>query len=359
MRTPATPDASAREEAQRELAQLRGQIDQAQAQLDGLKAEIAQTQARFGATGTLLAVNQQLVLASLRAQIAAENAALSVHEAEQSARQGARAEYERRYAQLSLANENLVLAAIGAQELQAAAQQAQQRQTDLLAVVAHELRHPLAPIRNAAAVLGRLPEQPPMLARMQAIIEMQVKHMARLVDDLLDSSRVTTGRLRIERQRIDLVSVLQDALDASRPAVDGRRQQLTVAALPASLPMDGDPGRLLQVFSNLLDNASKYTPHGGAIALSAEPVQGTVVITITDSGIGITADALPRVFEPFVQDLHATVFNGVGLGLGLTVVRELVEAHGGTVSAASEGAGRGSRFIVTLPLAGGAGPGGP
>ncbi|MDB5856987.1 MAG: signal transduction histidine kinase [Ramlibacter sp.] len=355
MSTPSTPDDTARVDAQRELTQLREQISQAQEQLARLQAEIAQTQGRFGASGTLLAVNQQLVLAALRAQIDAEDGARSVQEATLSARQRALADHQSRYAQLSEANEHLVLAAIGAQELQAAAEQAQQRQTELLALVAHELRHPLAPIRNAAAILGRIPEQPLVLGRIQAIIERQVKHMARLVSDLLDSTRVATGKLRIERQRIDLVGILAEVLEACRPAMDARVQEFTGPELPASLAMDGDPGRLAQVFSNLLDNASKYTPHGGQIRLSVDLVDAWVVIAVSDSGIGITAEALPRVFEPFVQDLHATVFNGVGLGLGLTVVRELVEAHGGTVSASSPGAGLGSRFVVTLPMAGSGG----
>ena len=354
MSTPSTPGETARVEAQRELAQLAQQIAQARAVLALLKSEIAQIRGCFGASGTLLEVNQQLVLATLRAQIEAEDVARAAQEASLDARQRAQADHQARQAQLSEANEQLVLAAIGAQELQAAAEQAQQRQSDLLALVAHELRHPLAPIRAAAAVLGRIPEPPPVLARMQSIIELQVRHLARLVGDLLDTTRVTTGKLRIERQRIDLVRVIEEALETNLPAIDARMQQFTGPSLPASLPLDGDAGRLAQVFSNLLDNASKYTPNGGQIRMSVAVADGSVEIAISDSGIGITADALPRVFEPFVQDPHATAFNGLGLGLGLTVVRELVEAHGGTVSATSAGEGRGSRFVVHLPLADGA-----
>ena len=355
MTAPSASDDTARVEAQRELAQLLEQINQARTELGRLQSEIAQTQGRLGASATLRAVNQQLVLATLRAQIEAEDVTRSAQAATVSARQRARAEHQGRHAQLSEANEQLVLAAIGAQELQAAAEQAQRRQTDLLALVAHELRHPLAPIRNAAAILGRIPESTPAMARMQAIIEKQVKHMARLVDDLLDTARVSTGKLRIDHQRIDLMGVIEEAMEACQPAMQARAQQFTGPELPASLPIDGDPGRLVQVFSNLLDNASKYTPNGGEITLTVDRVGESVVIAVSDTGIGITADALPRVFEPFVQDLHATVFNGLGLGLGLTVVRELVEAHGGTVSATSEGAGLGSRFVVTLPLTSGAG----
>ena len=346
------PSASgkARLDAQRELARLRAQVAQAKAQLEQLQAEAARIQGRFGPGRTLQAVNQRLVLATLRAQVEAEEVARVAQQATQSAREQAQAEHLQHHAQLSEANAQLVLAAIGAQELQAAAQQAQRRQTELLAMVAHELRHPLAPIRNAAAVLGRIPEPPPVLARMQAIIEKQVAHLARLVGDLLDTAGAQSGQLRIELRRMDLAGVIEDAVEASRPAMDSRMQRFSCPGLPASLPMNGDPGRLAQVFRNLLDNASKYTPIAGEIVLSVQQVESTVVVVVTDTGIGITPEALPRVFDPFVQDPHATAFNGVGLGLGLTVVRELVEAHGGTVLAASEGAGLGSSFVVRLPL---------
>lgn len=354
MTAEATSGDKARADSARELAQVQEQIGQARAVVAGLEAEIAQARVRLGDSQTLMAVNQQLVLATLRAQIQAENLARSAQEAALAARQRAQQEFEHRQAQLSQANEQLVIAAIGAQELQAAAEEVQKRQTDLLALVAHELRHPLGPISNAAAILGRVPDPPPVLARMQAIIEQQVRHMARLVGDLLDSSRVSTGKLRIERERLDLVKILQDALHACTPAIESRGQELASPDLPASLPMMGDPVRLAQIFSNLLDNASKYTPTGGKIRLDVSVKDASVAIAVADSGIGITADALPYVFEPFVQERHATAFNGVGLGLGLTVVRELVEAHGGSVSATSEGAGLGSCFIVVLPLATGA-----
>ncbi|WP_332824729.1 sensor histidine kinase [Ramlibacter sp.] len=353
MNTEDTAVEKARTEARSELANLQASIGQARAELERIEAEIARSQVLVNAPGdaTLVAVNQQLVIAALRAQMDAENAALSTEEASVLARARAQADQERRYAQLSEANEHLVLAAIGAQELQAAAEEAHRRQTHLMSVVAHELRHPLAPIRSAAAVLARIPEPPRVLARMQGIIEMQVRQMARLVDDLLDTTRAATGKLRIDIRRVDLVDVIEEAIVANQPSVEARAQHLTRPRLPASLPIHGDSGRLVQVFANLLDNASKYTPDGGEIELSVDLTSNEVVIDVSDTGIGITPEALSRVFDPFVQDLHATVFNGVGLGLGLTVVRELVEAHGGTVSAHSDGAGLGSRFVVTLPLA--------
>jgi len=262
----------------------------------------------------------------------------------------AMAEHERRHAQLQEANEQLVLAALTAQELQSAAEHARQRQADFVVTLAHELRNPLVPIRTAAAVLGGISMKEPLLPRMQAIIERQVAHMSRLVDDLFDTSRISTGKLRLERREVNVMSIIDAAVDACRPAMDARLQNF-VAELPSSAAqIDGDPIRLTQILSNLLDNASKYTPEGGEIRLSMEVVDAAIVMTVSDNGIGIAADVLPRIFEPFVQDAHAVNFNGAGLGIGLTVVRELVQAHGGNIVACSPGAGLGSRFAVTLPM---------
>jgi len=262
----------------------------------------------------------------------------------------AMAEHERRHAQLQEANEQLVLAALTAQELQSAAEHARQRQADFVVTLAHELRNPLVPIRTAAAVLGGISMKEPLLPRMQAIIERQVAHMSRLVDDLFDTSRISTGKLRLERREVNVMSIIDSAVDACRPAMDARLQNF-VAELPSSAAqIHGDPIRLTQILSNLLDNASKYTPEGGEIRLSMEVVDAAIVMTVSDNGIGIAADVLPRIFEPFVQDAHAVDFNGAGLGIGLTVVRELVQAHGGNIVASSPGAGLGSRFAVTLPM---------
>jgi len=261
------------------------------------------------------------------------------------------AAFEHRQSQLREANEQLVLAALDAQELQAGAEQSQRRQTDLLAMVAHELRNPLTPLRGAAALLGQLPPgEPLLLPRIQGIIERQVTHMARLVGDLMDLSRVNTGKLRLERCRVQVSSIIDDTLDACQPAMTLRQQKFKLQLPAEPIELDADPVRLIQVLSNLLGNASKYTPEGGDIALGVQLLGENLVMTVTDNGIGITPAGLPRVFEPFVQDPHASVFNGEGLGIGLTVVRELVEAHGGTVTAESAGSGLGSRFVVTLPL---------
>jgi signal transduction histidine kinase len=259
-------------------------------------------------------------------------------------------EHERRHAQLREANQQLVLAVLGAHELQDAAERARRRQTEFLAMVAHELRNPLNPIRTAAALLARV--DPGELPRLQTIIERQVLRVSRLANDLLDVSRVSTGKLRLEMQPLDLASAVVEAVDTCRPAMDLRMQVLRVQLPPCALMIHGDPTRLAQVLSNLLDNASKYTPNGGEIGLSVVPSGDSVVVTVSDNGIGMTPQALSDVFEPFMQEPHAVDFNGVGLGLGLTVVRELVEAHGGSVIASSAGAGQGSRFVVTLPLAG-------
>jgi diguanylate cyclase (GGDEF)-like protein len=260
------------------------------------------------------------------------------------------AERALKQAHLQEANERLVLAALTAQELRAAAEQAQARQMEVLAVVAHELRGPLAPIRNAAAVLGRGRADTELMHRMLVIINRQIAHVTRLVGDLLDVSRAHTGRFRLERQTIDMALVVDQAVQSCRPAMEARLQHLDVFVPACALDVDGDPVRLMQILCNLLDNASKYTQVGGEIGLYVAPVEGNIVLTVSDNGIGITAEALPKVFEAFVQDKHAIGFNGAGLGIGLTVVRELVDAHGGSVVACSAGSGFGSQFVVTLPL---------
>ena len=261
------------------------------------------------------------------------------------------AEHEQQYVQLRDANQQLVLAALNAQELQAASEQAQRRQTEFLAVVAHELRTPLTPIRIAATMMDHKNKDKSTLPRMQAIIEQQVMHMSRLVSDLLDVSRVNTGKLTLEREMVDMSGVIDRAIGACRPAMDTRLQHLGLYVPARALWVNGDPVRLAQILINLLDNASKYTPQGGEIELSAWVEDTALMVSVKDSGIGVTAEALPNVFEPFVQDAHAAGFNRDGLGIGLTVVRELVTSHGGSVVASSAGSGQGSKFVVTLPLA--------
>ena len=264
--------------------------------------------------------------------------------------ESAAAEAERRNALLQEANTRLLLAAVNAQELKEAAEQAQRRQTSFLGVLAHELRNPLTPIRNAAAILGRIPSEGPVLGKVQGIIELQVRNMSRLIEDLLDVSRVNSGKLRLEMASVDIHALVDDVVQASRPAMDTRLQLFEVQLASRAITVHGDSVRLVQVLGNLLDNASKYTPEHGHIRLETLVEGDKVLLTVADNGIGITDAALATIFDPFVQEQHATLFNGTGLGIGLTVVRELVEGHGGTITVASGGKGLGSRFTVVLPL---------
>jgi diguanylate cyclase (GGDEF)-like protein len=264
---------------------------------------------------------------------------------------GAAADPERQLVDLREANEHLVLAALTARELHTAAEQARQRHTAFLAAVADELRNPMAPIRIVSAMLGGLPTDEWLLPRVEGIVEQQLTQMSRLVGDLVDASAVDTGGLALDRHPVDMAKVIDAAVAACRPAMDERRQRFESHRPPGAIEMQGDAVRLQQIVSNLLDNASKHTHDGGRISLSVVLTTDSLVLTVADDGIGITPQMLPYVFEPFVQDAHALGFRGVGLGIGLTVVRALVRAHDGDLVAHSAGAGRGSQFVVTLPLA--------
>ena len=252
-------------------------------------------------------------------------------------------------------NDELVQTAITAIGDQLLAEEALQRQTRALALAAHELRNPLTPVRSAALLLGKATSLD-QLPRLAAIIERQVMHMTRMIDDLLDAARVTTGKLHVVRTRLDLHEVFDNVVDVCRPAMDARQQSFTLNVPERPLVLEGDLLRLSQVFTNILNNAAKYTPVGGAISLDCSVDApggggGEVVVAVSDNGIGISPAALPVIWEPFVQDPQAMVFSNEGLGVGLTLVRELVQAHAGSVSASSAGAGHGSRFVVVLPLA--------
>ena len=248
------------------------------------------------------------------------------------------------------ANEHLVLAVLGAQGLQGQAEEIHRRQVMFLSMVAHELRNPLNPIRIAADLLQHASMTDELLARVQVILRRQVTQLTRLVDDLLDGARASTGKLRLECSTVSLRDVLDPVIVAIRPAMDERQQTLKSRLPQAALAVHADPVRLTQVFTNLLDNASKYSARGGEIGLDLSGDGGVATLCVTDTGIGITAEALPRIFDLFVQEIHARAHNGQGLGIGLAIVRELVESHGGTIRAASAGRGCGSRFVVTLPL---------
>jgi signal transduction histidine kinase len=222
---------------------------------------------------------------------------------------------------------------------------------ELLAIMAHEFRNLLAPIRNGLRVLGRVPEQTEASAQARGLIERQVGRLGRLVDDLLDISYVNAGSFSLRPDRVDLAWVMREALEVSRSPIEAAGHQ-TVVSIPARpLFVNGDPTRLVQVFTNLLNNAAKYTPDGGHIWFSAERSAGEAVVRVRDTGAGVAAELLPRLFEMFVQAERTPGRCQRGFGIGLPLVRRLVELHGGRVEARSEGRWQGSEFIVRLPLA--------
>jgi len=247
------------------------------------------------------------------------------------------------------ADEKMVLEMLSAKELQAGAEQALRRQTEFMALLAHELRGPLGPIQNAALLMRPAQHDEARAAKLQDIIKRQVTHLSRLLEDVFDMSRIATGKMRIAHDRTDIVQILKQAIEGAQESVNARRQKLDCTLPGYRVEMTGDSVRLSQIFGNLLDNASKYTPQEMPITLTMDVSEASVVIKITDTGIGITAEALPKVFDMFVQDKHATRFDGKGLGIGLALVKELVEAHSGVVTAHSDGPGLGSQFVVTLP----------
>jgi two-component system CheB/CheR fusion protein len=226
---------------------------------------------------------------------------------------------------------------------------ADRRKDEFLAMLAHELRNPLAPIRNAVQLLRRLGPSEPEIQWTREVIDRQVEHLVRLVDDLLDVSRITQGKITLKKEKVDLITIIGRALETSRPLIDSRKHRLTVSLPEQPLRLEGDTTRLTQVVSNLLNNAAKFTPEGGQIWLVAEAQNGQVVLRIRDTGMGIPEDLLPHVFDLFRQADRSLDRSQGGLGVGLTLVRSLLEMHGGTVEAYSDGPGRGSEFVVRLP----------
>jgi PAS domain S-box-containing protein len=233
---------------------------------------------------------------------------------------------------------------------QEALREADRRKNEFLALLAHELRNPLAPIRYALAAGrkgGRTLEQQ---KRAEEVIERQVAHMSRLVDDLLDVSRITHGTLELKKSRTELTLVLGAAIEAARPILDSKHHTLSIDLPEQTVQLEADPVRLAQVFSNLLINAAKYTDAGGSIELRATCEAGAVVVAVCDNGMGISADMMPRLFTFFSQAHTALGRSEGGLGVGLALAQGLVALHGGRVEARSDGPGRGSEFIVRLPL---------
>jgi len=229
-------------------------------------------------------------------------------------------------------------------------QRESQSKDEFLAMLAHELRNPLAPIRTGLQVL-RLNPGEEAAERTREMMDRQIAHMVRLIDDLLDVSRVSRGKIELKKELLDLKTIVGLAVETSLPLIEAGRHDLSVQLPPEPLPIEADPTRMGQVFSNLLNNAAKYTPDGGRLALTARRIGGEVVVTVTDNGVGIPGALLPQVFEMFSQVGRNLDRAQGGLGIGLTLVRRLTEMHGGTVTAESPGTGRGSSFTVRIPLA--------
>jgi two-component system CheB/CheR fusion protein len=232
-----------------------------------------------------------------------------------------------------------------------ALREADRRKDEFLAVLAHELRNPLAPIQNAVDILASQDTDEDARQWSREVIERQVRQMARLLDDLLDVSRITRDKLSLRRQQVTLAAVVEAALETSRPLIEAGGQTLEVTLPDASVPLDADPIRLAQVFANLLNNAAKYTDRGGWIRLTGARQGEEVTLSVRDSGIGIAPEMQPRLFEIFSQATPALERSQGGLGIGLSLARGLVEMHGGSVAVHSDGLGKGSEFVVRLPVA--------
>ncbi len=224
------------------------------------------------------------------------------------------------------------------------------KRDEFLAMLSHELRNPLSPLRNAAHMLMQGETSDPKIIWSRGVIERQLKHMIRLVDDLLDVSRIARGKIVLVSEKVVVADIIAAAVETVQPLLEQKGQNLTVETVDPTLHVRGDPVRLAQVVGNLLHNAAKYTGEGGRIVLFSRLHEGRAEICVRDSGIGISAESMPRIFELFTQIPSERVNTGGGLGIGLALVRALVELHGGEISAASDGIDQGSAFTVCLPL---------
>jgi signal transduction histidine kinase/ActR/RegA family two-component response regulator len=227
--------------------------------------------------------------------------------------------------------------------------EASRHKDDFLAMLAHELRNPLAPILSAMQVIRRHPDNLDVVQRAREIVERQVRHQAQLLDDLLDVSRITRGLIKLRKAAIDARTAVAAAIEATRPVIDARSHTLTVILPDEPLRLEADPTRLTQMVTNLLDNAAKYTNPGGRIEISARHDADHIVVAVRDTGIGIPLDMQTRIFELFTQGDVPIARPLGGLGLGLSLVRSLAELHGGTIGVKSDGPGRGSEFTIRLP----------
>jgi signal transduction histidine kinase len=224
------------------------------------------------------------------------------------------------------------------------------KRDEFLAMLSHELRNPLSPLRNASHMLMQGETQDPKIIWSRGVIERQLKHMIRLVDDLLDVSRIARGKIVLVSERVNVAEIIAAAVETVQPLLEQKQQALEVGNADADITVRGDPVRLSQVVGNLLHNAAKYTGEGGRIVLATRSNGGMAEISVRDSGIGISAESMPHIFELFTQIPSERVNTGGGLGIGLALVRALVELHGGDISASSMGLDRGSEFTLRLPL---------
>jgi signal transduction histidine kinase len=236
--------------------------------------------------------------------------------------------------------------------MEAALHESERRRDEFLATLAHELRNPLAPIRNATEIMKVADSDPARVAAARALIERQIVHLVRLIDDLLDVSRITRGRLELRMEQMDLKSAVEVALETTRPLLERKRQHLAIESNGPPLFINGDLTRLAQVLTILIDNGSTYSDPGSLLTLTLSRENGAEAhVSIRDRGVGIAPELLPWVFDMFARPSPQCVGARSGLGIGLTLVKRLVELHGGDIEAHSEGLNRGSTFTLRLPLA--------
>ncbi len=245
-----------------------------------------------------------------------------------------------------------VRSALNARARQYQVREAEQRKDEFLASLAHELRNPLAPIRTSMSVLSLMYPAASGVSRVCEVVERQIGHLTRLVDDLLDVARITSGKIVLQRSPIALSAVVAHALEICSPLLVGKNHTLNVSQPAQDVTLDADPVRIVQSLANVLGNAVKFTPSPGTISLSVDVQDQTVCFKVTDSGIGIEPDAIDRIFEMFAQGSpsHAPASGSSGLGIGLSLAKRFVEMHGGTITAMSHGPGKGSEFTMALPV---------
>jgi PAS domain S-box-containing protein len=271
-------------------------------------------------------------------------------EALQRANEELEARVRDRTAELTRANQALQAEVRQRERAQEALKAAARRKDEFMAMLAHELRNPLAPVRNGLYILRERSGDRAVVEQVREMMDRQINHMARMVDDLLDSSRLTRGRVTLHPERVDLARLLRLSAEDHRGTLDSAGLALRLEIADGPVWIEGDATRLTQVFHNLLENAGKFTNRGGSVCVSLQTAEDQAVIRIADTGSGIDATMLPRLFEPFTQEDRSLDRSRGGLGLGLALAKNLIELHGGTIEAASPGAGHGAEFTIRLPL---------